>query len=237
MKIALITNAGGGQLQTCLAEEKFKSCIAAVISDKEDKNLEIARSHGIAAFIAKGETSADFNSALSALVDEHQFDALISFGFTRLFSASFLAAFKGTVFNSHFSLLPAFPGKRGADWTTNVLPPKAIFERALLYGARFVGNTVHVVDASIDGGRPVMQSCLPVPYDHQKNGIRHQLFIQECRCLMQFTLWLSDGRISISENEAVVADASFDSGWYSPALEEESIKNFTPPDRSAGKGD
>jgi len=235
MKIALITNAGGGQLQTCLLEEKFRSRIQAVISDKADKNLEIAKSHGIQSLVARGETSSEFNEALSVLMDEYKFDALISFGFTRLFSAAFLASFKGTVFNSHFSLLPSFPGKRGADWTTNVLPPKAIFERAILYGARFIGNTIHIVDQSIDGGRPVMQSCLPVPYEYKKNELRHELFIQECRCLMQFALWLSDRRILISENEAVVANASFDQGWYSPALEEEWIKSFTPVNRAAEK--
>ena len=229
MKIAVVTNAGGGQLDVCLSQPGFRDRIDAVISDSQNRALDIADRHGKQCIIAAGQTKAEFNAALSDQVQKHGFDALLSVGFTRLFSADFLNGFSGHVFNSHFSLLPAFPGKRGADWTTNVLPPRAIFERALLYGARFIGNTVHVVDASIDGGRPVMQSCLPVPYDIDRDELRHELFLQECRCLFQFIIWLAENRVAVTSERVVIAGAKFDDGQYSPALEEEWIKQFAFP--------
>jgi len=229
MKIAVVTNAGGGQLDVCLSQPGFRDRIGAVISDAQNRALDVAQRHGKQTIIAAGQTKDEFNAALGDQVRQHGFDALISVGFTRLFSAEFLNSFRGHVFNSHFSLLPAFPGKRGADWTTNVLPPRAIFERAILYGARFVGNTIHVVDASIDGGRPVMQSCLPVPYAAERDRLRHELFLQECRCLFQFIIWLAENRVSVTTEGVEIAGAKFDDAQYSPALEEDWIKQFAIP--------
>ncbi len=231
MKIAIVTNAGGGQLDVCLSQSGFRDRIDAVISDAENRALDVAKCHGKQVIVAAGRTNAEFSAALGNQVRTHGFEALISIGLTRILSAEFLGSFTGHVFNSHFSLLPAFPGRRGVDWTTNILPARSIFERTILYGARFAGNTIHVVDASIDGGRPVMQSCIPVPYAMDRGQLRHELFLQECRCLFQFVIWLTENRVTVTHDNVMITGAQFDQAEYSPALEEEWIKRFSVPRR------
>lgn len=229
MKIALATNAGGGQLRTCLGMEPFRRMISAVVTDRHGVNSDLAESHGISAGVVDAEGSEAFNEALFEWAEGSGIDTIISFGFTRLFSGAFLRKFSGRVYNSHFSLLPAFPGKRGSDWTTEEFPPREIFARALAYGVRFTGNTIHCVDESIDGGTPVIQSVLPIPYDLDRRRLRHDLFIQECKCLFQFVAWLKQERIVHEGRNVRVAEADFDAGHFSPALEEDWIESFTLP--------
>ena len=228
IKIALATNAGGGQLDVCLSRPEFRNSICVVITDSRNKNLKVAGRFGVPATVLTGETGREFNDKLLHFASESELDAIISFGFTRLFGKRFLDEFSGKVYNSHFSLLPAFPGKRNSDWTTEHLGPRMIFERALLYGVRMIGNTIHQVDASIDGGTPVIQSCLPVPYEFEEKALRHRLFVQECQCLFQFVEWLKEGRVMHEGSRISVKDASFEQLDFSPSLEESWIRDFSP---------
>jgi phosphoribosylglycinamide formyltransferase-1 len=158
---------------------------------------------------------------------------VISAGYTRIFTGKIIDVLRGRLLNSHFSILPAFPGRRNSDWTTNKLPPKAIFERALEFGARITGNTIHLIDHTIDGGTPVMQSSLVIPYGEDPKKTRHRLFIQECQCLMQMVMWISQNRLALSTNASPqISGANFDSPNFSPALEEPWIIAFDPPNLS-----
>jgi phosphoribosylglycinamide formyltransferase-1 len=226
MGTALITNASGGQLEVLLSSPHVRKLVRLIVTDSINANVNIADKWGIPHLVVDQNTNQEFNEALPELLSKHSIAHLLSFGFTRIFTAHFLTKFTGTVFNSHFSLLPAFPGRKNADWTTEILPPRAIFERALLYGVRFIGNTIHTVDESIDGGYPVIQSCLEVPYDTEPKTLRHQLFLQECRCISQILKWISDGRISGTGRSTRVIGARFGDAKFSPALEEEWIIKF-----------
>jgi folate-dependent phosphoribosylglycinamide formyltransferase PurN len=232
MSIALITNAGGRQLDTLLGEQKFRQLVDLVITDSDNANCNIADKWNIDCGVVKGATNDAFNHKLADYLQQIKIKYLLSFGFTRIFTPTSLRHCGGNLFNSHFSLLPAFPGKKGADWTTNELPPKAIFERALLYGCRFIGNTIHQIDESVDGGCPVMQSCMVVPYDKDVCALRHELFVQECKCIFQFCSWLKQERVVGVQNRLRIHGASFHSAQYSPSLEESWIIKFNCSNKS-----
>jgi phosphoribosylglycinamide formyltransferase-1 len=156
-------------------------------------------------------------------------DFILSTGYTRIFRGALVEAYRGRILNTHFSLLPAFPGTKGSDWTTRLHPPRAIFERSISYGARIIGNTIHLVDKTIDGGYPVMQSALAVPYDEPVADVRHRLFVHECRMFMQIVMWLAADRLVAPAGAAPrIADARFDSPTFSPAIEEPWITAFDP---------
>ena len=70
-------------------------------------------------------------------------------GFMRLISEVFLDAFPGRIMNIHPALLPAFPGLH-------------VQRKALEYGARFAGCTVHFVDGGVDTGPIIIQAVVPV---------------------------------------------------------------------------
>jgi len=223
--IYLVTNAKGRQLAVLLEKNEFKNNIDAVISATDDDNCLVARRFDIRSIQLKMDTNTDFNRGL--LESDLPSDSIfLSFGLTKLFLPEFLDQHPGKVFNSHFSMLPSFPGKLKSDWTAAKLGPRSIFERALLYGVRFTGNTIHQVDASVDGGRPVIQSCMPIPYNTDQSALRHLLFIQECKCIFQFVDWVGCHRIEISPHGTYIRDADFSSHEFSPSIEAAWIKSF-----------
>ena len=77
-------------------------------------------------------------------------DAVVLAGYMRIVGPAVLAAFAGRILNTHPSLLPAFPGGHAvAD--------------ALAHGVTVTGCTVHLVDATLDGGPIVAQEAVPDP--------------------------------------------------------------------------
>ena len=77
-------------------------------------------------------------------------DVVVLAGYMRLIGPAVLAAHDGRILNTHPSLLPAFPGSHAvAD--------------ALAHGATLTGCTVHLVDATLDGGPIVAQEAVADP--------------------------------------------------------------------------
>ena len=73
-------------------------------------------------------------------------DLIVLAGYMRIIGQTLLDAYEGKIVNIHPALLPAFPGRDGIT-------------DALNYGVKIMGVTVHYVDAGIDTGKIIDQSC------------------------------------------------------------------------------
>src|SRR5262245_39428541 len=80
---------------------------------------------------------------------EHGARIVLLAGFMRMVHEDLLDAFPMAMLNIHPSLLPAFPGLDAP-------------RQALAYGVTLTGSTVHLVDASLDGGPILAQAVVPV---------------------------------------------------------------------------
>ena len=228
-RILIACNSRGRMLDICLSHPPIRERIWCVLSDRESESLAVAERHGLKKILQSEGDDAALSDQLLTICLSRNVDYILSTGYTRIFRGAFVEAYRGRILNTHFSLLPAFPGTKGSDWTTRLHPPRAIFERAITYGSRIIGNTIHLIDKSIDGGYPVMQSALVVPYDEPVADVRHRLFVHECRMFMQIVMWLAADRLVASAGAAPrIADARFDSPTFSPALEEPWIATFDP---------
>jgi phosphoribosylglycinamide formyltransferase-1 len=216
-------------LDVCLHHQPIRERVWGVLSDRESGSLDVGEQHGLIKVVHSESDDGALSDRILASCLAHEVDFVVSTGYTRIFKGSFVETYRGRLLNTHFSLLPAFPGTKGSDWTTRLHPPRAIFERAMSYGARIIGNTIHLVDQSIDGGYPVMQSALAVSYDEPETHVRHRLFVHECRMFMQIVMWLAADRL-IAPVGAMprIAGARFDSPTFSPAIEEQWISAFNP---------
>ena len=79
-------------------------------------------------------------------------------------------AFGGRILNVHPSLLPSFPGLHGA-------------RDALAAGVAVTGVTVHLVDATLDGGPIVAQEAVPVLPDDDEASLLERIHPVEHRLL------------------------------------------------------
>jgi phosphoribosylglycinamide formyltransferase-1 len=217
-------------LDRCLDFPKVRRSVWGILSDSPSESISVAEKYQLGRVMIQSDDNGKLSDEVLAFCTNNEIDYVISTGFTRFFAGRIIDAYVGRMLNTHFSILPAFPGRRNSDWTTTKHPTRAIFERTLEFGARITGNTIHLIDCTIDGGAPVMQSSLIIPYDEDTGLTRHRLFIQECQCLMQMIIWIADRRLVLRDGKIPqIQDARFDSPCFSPALEEQWIIDFNPP--------
>ena len=133
---ALATAAGRGELG---------GAIVLVFADRPCAALDWAAEQGIdTALVPDGE-----DATLAATLTAVGADVVVLAGYMRIVGPAVLGAFGGRILNTHPSLLPAFPGAHAVD-------------DALAHGVAVTGCTVHLVDATLDGGPIVAQEAVGV---------------------------------------------------------------------------
>lgn len=170
--------------------------LSGVISDRADaRGLEVAVQRSLPARCVPrgaGVGRVQHEIELLSVVEELGADWICLAGYMRLLSAAFVERYPARIVNIHPSLLPAFPGLDAPS-------------QAVLHGVRVSGCTVHLVDATLDGGPIVAQTAVEVhPAD---DGARlaarilqaeHQTYAPAVRRLLT-EAWRIDGRRLVFE--------------------------------------
>ena len=110
--------------------------------------LQRAINAGIETFVFKDEKE------LIDKLHESKIDLIVLAGFLKILSAEFIKEYPNRIINVHPALLPAFGGK--GCYGIHV------HEKALDYGVKITGATVHFVNEVPDGGRIIMQRAVDV---------------------------------------------------------------------------
>jgi phosphoribosylglycinamide formyltransferase-1 len=175
------------------------------VSDRQCPAIEKAIHHGVRADVILESRKHEFCMRLLEYLEVRQIDYVISF-FTKLFVGDLLKVYRDRIINLHPSLLPAFKGMNG-------------FHDAVNYGARYVGSTIHFIDQNMDAGKTIMQTVCPLDVNKDIHQIRHKIFEQQCRSLLQVVKWLADGRITIEADKVIVKNAVFTDYEFAPSLD------------------
>ncbi|MCI0346307.1 MAG: bifunctional phosphoribosylaminoimidazolecarboxamide formyltransferase/IMP cyclohydrolase [Chloroflexi bacterium] len=119
--------------------------IVLAFADRACPALDWAAEQGLETALVPGGEDARLAETLRAVAP----DIVVLAGYMRIVGPATLAAFEGRILNTHPSLLPAFPGAHAV-------------RDALAHGARVTGCTVHLVDATLDGGPILAQEAVPM---------------------------------------------------------------------------
>ena len=153
-RIAVGVSGGGSNLQALAAAARRGALggeIVLVFADRDCPAIGWAVEQGIDTALIPGGDDA----ALEATLEGARPDLVVLAGYMRIVGPRTLAAHGGRILNTHPSLLPAFPGAHAV-------------RDALAAGVRVTGATVHVVDATLDGGPVLAQEAVPIlPSDHE----------------------------------------------------------------------
>ena len=101
-------------------------------------------------------------------------------GYMRLVGETLMGAYEGRMINIHPSLLPSFAGKDAV-------------ERAMEWGVKVYGATIHYVDSTLDGGKIIAQRAIPYEGDSidelmaMIHPLEHQLYIDTIKKLIKHT--------------------------------------------------
>ena len=161
-KIAVLVSGGGTNLQALIDARNRGDIvggeIAAVISSKPGAfALERAAKAGIPGYVVARKEFPSNRAMTLALVDKLQeldIDLVVLAGFMVILTEEMVAAYPNAILNVHPALIPSFCGEGYYGLH--------VHEKALEYGVKLSGATVHFVSEECDGGPIILQKAVPV---------------------------------------------------------------------------
>ena len=158
-----------------IKKKKIPASPAIVISNSSDaKGLEIARNMGVKTAIIDsrgfGGSRQEYDKIIAdELAKNHVTprNGLVCLaGFMRILGSEFVQLYKNRIINIHPALLPAFPGLDAQ-------------RKALEYGARYSGCTVHFVDSGVDTGPIILQKTVRIKSTDTEQTLSKRILAKE----------------------------------------------------------
>jgi len=108
-----------------------------------------------------------------------------------------LRAFPMKVLNIHPALLPAFPGTH-------------VQQKALEYGVKFAGCTVHFVDEGVDAGPIIIQAVVPVYDDDSAEILSARILEEEHRIYPRAIELYAEGKLEVRGRRVMICRGTED---------------------------
>jgi phosphoribosylglycinamide formyltransferase-1 len=197
--IAVLASGRGSNLEAIIKNIEngtLQANLACVISDNKDAPaLQIARAHGVKAiWLDPGPKKTwllpEFEENYVKTLQEHKVDLLCLAGFMRIIKKPLLEAFKGRIINIHPALLPSFPGLD-------------VQRKALEYGVKFSGCTVHFVTEDVDAGAIVTQAAVTVLDDDTPETLAARILTEEHRIYTEAINIIVSGKYRIEGRRVI----------------------------------
>jgi phosphoribosylglycinamide formyltransferase-1 len=191
LKIGVLVSGRGSNLQAiidAIEAKKIKAEIAVVISNIPGvMALERAKKYGIKAVVIDISEHSDKSSyekqVIKALEDNNAGLVCLA-GYMKLLSPELVHHFRGKIMNIHPALLPAFPGLH-------------VQKKALEYGVKYSGCTVHFVDEGCDTGPIILQAVVPVLDSDTEETLSARILEQEHKIYPEAIRLFSEGKLEI----------------------------------------
>ena len=159
-RIAVLVSGGGTNLQALIDAQGRNELgggeIVAVIASKPGAfALERAARAGIPGYVVSRKDYPSSQAMTVALVDklrELDIDLVVLAGFMVILTQEMVQAFPNAILNVHPALIPSFCGEGCYGLH--------VHEKALAYGVKVTGATVHFVSEECDGGPIVLQKAV-----------------------------------------------------------------------------
>ena len=204
--IGVLISGGGTNLQAiidAIEAKKLDAKIACVLSNRADAyGLVRAQNHRIAVEMLDHKAFSsreDYDHAVVELLHRRGVELVVLAGFMRLLSSVFIKAYSNRIMNIHPALLPAFPGLH-------------VQKKALEYGVRFAGCTVHFVNEECDEGPIIIQAVVPVLATDTEETLAARILEQEHRIYPRAIQLYAEGKLHVVGRRVIVDGHSNDEG-------------------------
>jgi phosphoribosylglycinamide formyltransferase-1 len=202
LKLGVLISGSGSNLQSIIdhiEKGSLNAVIKIVISNNPDAyGITRAKKHGLPVLIFKHEdfkSREDFDLELIKNLQNNQVQLVVLAGFMRILTSLFMREFPQRIINIHPALLPAFPGTH-------------VQKKALEYGVKFTGCTVHFVDEGVDTGPIIIQSVIPVLDDDTEETLAARILKEEHQIYPQAIQFYADGKIEIDGRRVKIKSAN-----------------------------
>lgn len=203
--IVVLVSGGGTNLQALIDAEKNGSIrggrISCVISSKEGAYaLERAKNAGIPGVVIPRKDYPDKVSYSKAVLEElgrQQADLIVLAGFMIILDECVTKAYPYRIINVHPALIPSFCGEGFYGLK--------VHEKALEYGVKISGATIHFVNEKADAGAIILQGAVEVANDETPESLQKKIMENvEWKLLPKAVSLFCEDRIEIKDGKAYV---------------------------------
>ena len=198
LRIGALASGGGTNLQAIIdrcADGSINAEISLLICNNPGAGaLDRAAKAGIPTLTIDHRDYSDrndFDKAVVAALQKAEIDLVVLAGFMRIITETILDAFPNKVMNIHPALLPAFPGLH-------------VQKKALEYGAKFSGCTVHFVDTGVDTGPIIIQAVVPILDDDTEETLAARILTREHQVYPRAIQLFADNRLRINDRRVII---------------------------------
>ena len=206
-KIAMLVSGGGTNLQALIDAqgrgEIVNGEIAVVISSVSDAYaLERAKNAGIPGYVLDRKGYPSSQAMTSALVEKLRdlsIDLVVMAGFMTIVTHELFEVYNNAVINVHPALIPSFcgPGCYGLH----------VHEKALAYGVKVSGATVHFVTEECDAGPIILQRAADVLPEDTPETLQRRIMEQcEWKLLPQAVSLFCQDRLKVEGRTIKILD-------------------------------
>jgi phosphoribosylglycinamide formyltransferase-1 len=198
LRLGVLASGNGSNLQAIIDSIKCGNLpceIAVVISDKPDAYaLKRAELHGIKTEAVQSKSFHNrevFDTELVRILKDRNVELVVLAGFMRVVTRILINAFPMRIMNIHPALLPSFPGLH-------------VQKKAIEYGAKFSGCTVHFVDEGVDTGPIIIQAVVPVHDNDTEESLSARILKEEHRIYPYAIKLFAEGRLEVRDRMVIV---------------------------------
>jgi phosphoribosylglycinamide formyltransferase-1 len=200
-RIAVLLSGRGSNfaaIREAVRAGRIDADIALVLSNKADApGLLKARDEGLETLFIDPKlhaTREDYDRALAAEIERRRIDLICLAGYMRIVTPGLCDAYRHRIVNIHPALLPSFPGLH-------------VQQKAIDWGVRFSGCTVHFVAAEVDMGPIILQAAVPVLQDDTGDTLAARILVEEHRIYPEAVGLYFQGRIEVRGRRVFILEA------------------------------
>lgn len=195
LRVAVLASGRGSNLQAvidAIEAGQVHATIVAVISNKKDAAaLERARKHGLPdlfvdpkPFAGRPDSREAYDRALLEVLEKHNVELVLLAGYMKIVTAVLVNAYANRMMNIHPSLLPSFPGLE-------------VQKKAIEWGCKLAGCTVHFVTEGVDEGPIILQAAVPILDGDTPDTLAARILVQEHRIYPRAVQLFFEGRLQV----------------------------------------
>lgn len=208
LRVAVLASGRGSNLQAlidAIEAGQVQARIVAVISNKKEAvALERARKHGLKdlfvdpkPFAGRPDSREAYDRSLLEVLQQHEVELVLLAGYMKIVTTVLVNAYANRMMNIHPSLLPAFPGlevqKKAIDW-----------------GCKLAGCTVHFVTEGVDEGPIIIQAAVPILDADTPETLAARILVQEHRIYPRAVQLFAEGRLGVDGRRVFIDSAKPD---------------------------
>lgn len=197
-RIAVLVSGGGTNLQALIDAKQRGEIpngeLALVVSSSPKAYaLQRAAKAEIPTVVVDRKaysSNQEMTVALVKRLKEEKIDLVVLAGFMYILTSEMVFAYPNAIINVHPALIPSFCG----DGFYGL----HVHEKALAYGVKVSGATVHFVSEECDGGPIILQKAVPVQSDDTPETLQKRIMEQaEWKILPQAVCLFCDDKLSV----------------------------------------